>query len=63
MKDQDEGEIEIRMDTSDDNKIITLVFVSDLEMDTNDFILALESYLTDLTKAAYQRIQPDVGIH
>lgn len=63
MQDPDDGEVEIRMETSEDQKVITLVFISSVAMETNDFILALESYLTDITRAAFQREQPESQVH
>lgn len=55
-----ESEIEITLSESDDQKVIILTCVSDHPIETNEFLLALEAYLTELTKAAYQRLQPDV---
>lgn len=59
----DQADIEVEMATSEDNKTITITFRSSEPMETNDFLLALEAYLTDLTKAAIQKDEPSVNVH
>lgn len=59
----DEGEIEVKMEASDDKKVITLAFTCTFPMNTRDFIMALETYLSDLTRSALQREGEGVNVH
>lgn len=57
MDDSNEG-VTIFMETSEDAKTVTITFESTVPMDLHDFIMALESYLTDMIRA-YKSVPTD----
>ena len=61
--DGDTSEVEFELNTSEDARTISLSMKSSRPMDYQDLILALEFYLTEITRAEMQRRQPGVQQH
>lgn len=61
--DDDEGEVEFEMQTSDDAKTVTLIIKSNRAMSCSDLITALEFYLTEMLRAEEQRSRPGTLHH
>ncbi len=62
-QDEDDGEVTFEMETNDDATKVFLTLTSSRPMTMNELILALETYLTDLTRAEAQRREPGVLSH
>lgn len=60
---EDGGEVTFEMESNEEATVVTLTLTSTCQMSVNDLILALESYLTDLTRAEAQRREPGVLSH
>ncbi len=60
---EEQDEVSFEMETSEDAKVVTLRLVSTREMTVGDLIMALETYLSDLTRAETQRREPGVLLH
>lgn len=59
----DDDEIVFRLAVSSDMRVYTLTLESPSRMTSHQFIMALESYLTDLTRASEQLKDPSNQIH
>lgn len=64
MKNKDElSETEIVLESSDDQKTITLTIKSESELTTADLVECLEFYLCEITRAHEQKTSPGTEIH
>lgn len=61
MEEQDE--ITFEMESNDNATVVTLKLTSTCSMTVSDLILALETYLTDLTRAEAQKKEPGTRTH
>lgn len=59
----DENEIEMELSANEDSTELTLTLKGKTAIDFSDLILALESYLTDLTRAEAQKKEPGFQTH
>lgn len=59
----DEADIEMELNSNDDATQLTLTLKSTKAIDFSDLILALETYLTDLTRAEAQKREPVCQTH
>lgn len=59
----DDEEISIVMNSSPDQKTVTLVIEAQTPIDLPDLILTLESYLTDLIRASQAKPDLDDSLH
>lgn len=60
---EDDDEISIILNSTPDQKIVTLTIEAEKPIDTHDLILCLESYLCDLIRATSQAPSNETDLH
>lgn len=63
MSSEEDDEIEMRMEASDDATEVSIVFKAKKEITMNHLIIAIEEYLSELTRAESDKRRHGVEIH
>lgn len=63
LKMKDDDEVTFHLHTTSDNLVYTLRVESPTPMATQDFILSLEAYLSDIIRAQKQLEDPAIIVH